>query len=87
MVCESTRAFCELVFPFLDRGKATTVDFVGVTSPVLGTGGECDRIAPAGGVRQTAASYRHPTLGHHVLANTWLPRRLNGTGSPRATSR
>ena len=35
LVCESGRAYCELAFGFLDRGKAATVNFAAVTTPVL----------------------------------------------------
>jgi pimeloyl-ACP methyl ester carboxylesterase len=79
LVCESGRAYCELVFPFLDRGKATTVNFAGVKSPVLVIGGECDRVVPAGVVRQTAAKYRHgtyveiPRSDHLVFCGEALP--------------
>jgi len=79
LVCESGRAYCELVFPFLDRGKATTVNFAGVKSPVLVIGGECDRVVPAGVVRQTAAKYRYgtyveiPRSDHLVFCGEALP--------------
>lgn len=61
LVCDSGRAYCELVFPFLDRDKATTVNFAAVTSPVLVIGGERDRVVPPGVARRTAARYQHGT--------------------------
>jgi pimeloyl-ACP methyl ester carboxylesterase len=59
--------------------KATVVDFAAVTSPVLMVGGECDRIVPAGVVRQTAARYQHgtyleiPQSDHMVFSGEALP--------------
>jgi pimeloyl-ACP methyl ester carboxylesterase len=61
LVCESGRANCELVFPFLDRGKATTVTFAAVTTPVLAIGGECDRLITHSVARKTAARYGRGT--------------------------
>jgi hypothetical protein len=46
LVCESGRAYCEMPFWYLDRGKAATVNFAAVTTPVLAIGGECDRSVP-----------------------------------------
>ncbi len=57
-VCESGRAYCEIVFPYLDRGKATTVNFAAVTTPLLVIGGECDRLVPPQVARKTAARYQ-----------------------------
>jgi pimeloyl-ACP methyl ester carboxylesterase len=79
LVCESGRAYCELIFPFLDRGKATTVNFAAVTTPVLAIRGECDRMVPAGVVRQTAAKYQRgtyveiPRSDHLVFFGEALP--------------
>jgi pimeloyl-ACP methyl ester carboxylesterase len=58
VVCESGRAYCELVFPYLDRGKATTVNFAAVTTPVLAIGGEYDRLVPPQVARKTAERYQ-----------------------------
>lgn len=63
LVCESGKANCEMFLAAVKLSKATVVDFAAVTSPVLVISGECDRIVPAGVVRQTAARYRH---GAHV---------------------
>ncbi|MGB9302636.1 MAG: alpha/beta hydrolase [Mycobacterium sp.] len=78
-VCESGRAYCELIFWFLDRGKATTVNFAAVRNPVLVVGGECDRVVPAGLARQTAARYHRgtyveiPRSDHLVFSGAALP--------------
>lgn len=61
LVCESGRSYCEMLLAALKLSKATVVDFATVTTPVLVMGGECDRIVPAGVVRQTAARYQHDT--------------------------
>jgi pimeloyl-ACP methyl ester carboxylesterase len=61
LVCESGRAYCEIGLPYLDRGKATAVNFAAVTTPVLVIKAEYDRITPTGVVRQTAARYQHST--------------------------
>ena len=61
LVFDSGRAYCELLFPFLDRGKATTVNFAAVTTPVLAIGGECDRTVAPQVARKTAARYGRGT--------------------------
>lgn len=61
LVCESGRAYCEFVFPFLDRGKATTVNFAAVMTPVLTIRGECDRLVPPQIAPKTAARYQRGT--------------------------
>ena len=79
LVCESGRANCELVFPFLDRGKATTVTFAAVTTPVLAIGGECDRLITHSVARKTAARYGRgtyveiPHSDHFVFFGDALP--------------
>ena len=79
LVCESGRAYCELGFPYLDRGKATTVNFVAVTTPVLAIGGECDRLIPPQIARKTAARYQRgtyveiPRSDHLVFFGRALP--------------
>ncbi|MEE6168106.1 MULTISPECIES: alpha/beta hydrolase [unclassified Mycolicibacterium] len=61
LVCDSGRAYCEIVFPFLDRGDATTVDFGAVTTPVLTLRAEHDLLVPPQIAPKTAARYRHGT--------------------------
>ncbi len=61
LVYESGRANWEMLLAAVKLSKASVVDFAAVTTPVLVVGGECDRIAPAGVVRRTAARYRHGT--------------------------
>lgn len=61
LVCESGRAYCELLFPYLDRGKAATVDFSTVTTPVLVIRGEHDRVVPPQIAPKTAARYQRGT--------------------------
>jgi pimeloyl-ACP methyl ester carboxylesterase len=79
LVCESGRANCEMLLAAVKLSKATVVDFASVTSPVLVVGGECDRIVPAGVVRQTAARYLHgihveiPGSDHMVFSGAALP--------------
>jgi len=79
LVCDSGRANCEIVFPFLDRGKATTVNFAAVTTPVLAIGGECDRIIAPQVARKTAARYGRgtfveiPHFDHFVFSGHGLP--------------
>ncbi|VBA61844.1 alpha/beta fold hydrolase [Mycobacterium attenuatum] len=58
LVCESGRAYCEMVFPFLDRRKATTVNFAAVTTPVLAIRGEFDLVVPPRIAPMTAARYQ-----------------------------
>ena len=62
LVCESGsgRAYCEML-PYLDRGKATTVDFAAVITPVLAIRGECDRAIPPQVAPWTAARYQRGT--------------------------
>jgi pimeloyl-ACP methyl ester carboxylesterase len=61
-VCDSGRAYCEMVFPFLDRGKATTVNFAAVTTPVLAIRGEYDLLVPPKIAPETAARYQKGTF-------------------------
>ncbi|MBX7430746.1 hypothetical protein JDV09_01275 [Mycobacterium sp. Y57] len=55
--CDSGRAYCELGFYFLDRGRAARIDYGAVTGPVLVTGGTQDRMISTEVPRQTAARY------------------------------
>jgi pimeloyl-ACP methyl ester carboxylesterase len=79
LVCDSGRAYCELVFPYLDRGKATTVNFAAVTTPVLVIRGECDRSIPRKVAPWTAARYQRgtyveiPRSDHLVFFGDALP--------------
>ncbi len=61
LVCESGRAYCEMAFWFLDRGKAATVNFAAVTTPVLVIQGECDRAIAPQVTSWTAARYQRGT--------------------------
>lgn len=78
-VCESGRAYCEIVFPFLDRGKAATVDFAAITTPVLAIRGEHDRMVPPEIAAKTAARYQRgthvqiPRSDHLVFSGEALP--------------
>lgn len=78
-VCESGRAYCEMAFWFLDRGKASTVDFGAVTTPVLVIGGEYDRANTPQVARWTAARYQRgtyteiPGADHLVFLGEALP--------------
>jgi pimeloyl-ACP methyl ester carboxylesterase len=79
LVSESGRAYCEIVFPYLDRGKATTVNFAAVTSPVLVIRGECDRLIPPQVAPWTASRYQRgscveiPGSDHLVFFGEALP--------------
>ena len=79
LVCESGRFVWETALGVVKLSKATVVDFPAVTAPVLVMGGECDRIVPAGIVRQTAARYQHgtyleiPRSDHMVFSGAALP--------------
>jgi pimeloyl-ACP methyl ester carboxylesterase len=58
-VFESGRAFAETFFPYLDRNRATRVDYQAVTGPVLVVAGTRDRVIPISVSPQTAARYTH----------------------------
>jgi alpha-beta hydrolase superfamily lysophospholipase len=79
LVCESGRYVWEMFAAALGLSKATVVDSAAVTAPVLVMGAECDRIVPAGVVRQTAAKYQHgtsveiPRSDHMVFSGAALP--------------
>ena len=79
LVCESGRAECEQVFPYLDRGKATTVNFAAVTTPVLVIRAECDRAIPPQVAPWTATRYQRgtyveiPRSDHLVFFGEALP--------------
>jgi pimeloyl-ACP methyl ester carboxylesterase len=61
LVCDSGRAYCEIAFPYLDRGKAATVNFAAVTTPVLAIRAECDHVIPPQVAPWTAARYQGGT--------------------------
>lgn len=72
-VHDSGRALFEMALPWLDRGKATTVDPRRVTVPLLFVAAEKDKLTPPGVVRRAAAcfaavaTYReYPGQGHWV---------------------
>jgi len=78
LVCESGRAYCEML-PYLGRGKATTVNFAAVTTPVVVIRGECDRSIPPQVAPWTAARYQRgaymeiPRSDHLVFFGEALP--------------
>jgi pimeloyl-ACP methyl ester carboxylesterase len=79
LVCESGRAYCEMGFPWLDRGDAATVDFSSVTTPVLAIGAGSDRLVPTRIARQTATRYQKGSYveiagaDHFVFTGDSLP--------------
>ena len=79
LVCESGRAYCEFSFWYLDRGKAATVNFAAVTTPVLVIQGECDRAITSQVTSWTAARYQRgtyveiPGSDHLVFSGEALP--------------
>jgi hypothetical protein len=85
LVCESGRAYCEMGYWFLDRNRATRVDFAAVTTPVLAIGARRDRlvhrrvdsrIRPPGVSRQRAT--RHDESHRRVDGRASHPdRRLS----------
>ncbi len=79
LVCESGRAYCEMAFWFLDRNRATRVDFAAVTTPVLTIGGRRDRLVNRRVARATAKRYATgtyveiPASDHLVFHGDALP--------------
>jgi pimeloyl-ACP methyl ester carboxylesterase len=79
LVCDSGRVYCEMPLWFLDRGKATKVDFAAVRSPVLAIGGERDRTVNRRVARTTARRYPDgtyveiPGSDHMVFLGRSLP--------------
>lgn len=79
LVCESGRVYCELAFWFLDRNRATWVDFAAVTTPVLAIGARRDRLVNRRVARATAKRYQHgtyteiPASDHLVFHGKALP--------------
>lgn len=82
LVTESGRAYCEMGFPWLDRAKATRVDFSRVTKPVLVISGDRDRIVAPAIARKTASRYANGThvsirgADHLVFDGNALPQTM-----------
>lgn len=78
MVCDSGRVYCEMPFWFLDRARATRVDFAAITTPVLAIGAQRDRLVHRRVARATAKRYPNgtyveiPESDHLVLYGTAL---------------
>jgi pimeloyl-ACP methyl ester carboxylesterase len=83
LVCDSGRVYCEMVFPWLDRAKAATVDFAAITTPVLTIGAEDDRTVNPRVPRTTASRYRQgsyveiPRSDHLVFVGESLPATMS----------
>lgn len=79
LVCESGRVYCEMPFWFLDRQKATLVDFAAITTPVLAIGARRDRLVNRRVARATAERYARgayieiPASDHLVFHGNALP--------------
>ncbi|GFG55397.1 alpha/beta hydrolase [Mycolicibacterium agri] len=79
MVPDSGRVYCEMPFWFLDRAKATKVDFAAITTPVLAVGAERDRLVHRRVARATAKRYANgeyveiPASDHLVFHGRALP--------------
>jgi pimeloyl-ACP methyl ester carboxylesterase len=59
LLFDSARAYSEIFFPYLDRGRAARVDYGAVTGPVLVIGAARDRIISTNICKRTAARYAH----------------------------
>jgi len=57
LVAESGRAYCEMVFPWLDKRNAATVDFEKISAPVLAIGAEFDNAINPKIARDTAEKF------------------------------
>lgn len=73
-VHDSGRALFEMALPWLDGGKAATIDPRLVTVPLLFVAADKDRLTPPGVVRSTAQRFgpvadyvEYPNQGHWVL--------------------
>ena len=79
LVCESGRAYCEMGYWFLDRNRATRVDFAAVTTPVPAIGARRDRLVHRRVARATAKRYANgayveiPASDHLVFHGNALP--------------
>ena len=74
MVCESGRVYCEMAGWFLDREKATRVDFTAIGGPVLAIGARNDRVvnwrmARATAKRYAAGTYAEIPASDHLVFN------------------
>ncbi|CAN5728607.1 hypothetical protein BH11PSE3_BH11PSE3_11960 [soil metagenome] len=85
-VSESGRALFEAALPWLDSGKAATVDPRQVTVPLLFVAADRDRLTPPGVVRRTAWRFRsvadyaeYPDQGHWVLGQPGWQRIADDT--------
>jgi len=58
LVAESGRAYCEMIFPMLDRGKASYVDFNVIDAPVLVIGAQYDYVIHPNIPRAMAKKYQ-----------------------------
>ncbi|GAB3040315.1 hypothetical protein MBOU_30900 [Mycobacterium bourgelatii] len=80
LVCESGHAFFEIALPYLDRNKATAVNFAAVTTRVLVIRGECDLFVAPHVAADTAARYQRgtyvevPRADHLVLSRRGVTR-------------
>jgi pimeloyl-ACP methyl ester carboxylesterase len=79
LVCESGRVYCEMPFWFLDRHRASRVEFAAVTTPVLTIGARRDRLVNRRVARATAKRYATgtyveiPGSDHLVFHGNALP--------------
>ena len=85
-VHDSGRALFEMALPWLDGGKATTIDPRLVTVPLLFVAAERDRLTPPGVVRRTAQRFgraadyvEYPNQGHWVLGQPGWERIADDT--------
>ena len=85
-VYDSGRALFEMALPWLDGGKATTIDPRLVTVPLLFVAADRDRLTPPGVVRRTARRFGHaadyveyPDQGHWVLGQPGWERIADDT--------
>jgi pimeloyl-ACP methyl ester carboxylesterase len=67
-VHDSGRALFEIGLPWLDAGKATSVDPAAVKVPLLFVAAEKDRLTPPGVVRRTAQRFGHVSTFRQCIA-------------------
>lgn len=73
-VHDSGRALFEMALPWLDRGKAATVDPPRVTAPLLFVAAEKDKLTPPGVVRRAAARFAAvATYREYAGQGHWVP--------------
>jgi pimeloyl-ACP methyl ester carboxylesterase len=87
-VHDSGRALFELGLPWLDDGKATTIDPRVVTVPLLFVAADKDQLTPPGVVRRAAKRFGHvadyveyPSQGHWVLGQPGWERIAEDTAA------